>query len=74
MKCAVCKQGETEKGKATVTLESGNATVVIKGVPADICGNCGEEYVAEKVTKQLLSIAEDAANEGVQINVREYAA
>ncbi|MEI6677698.1 MAG: hypothetical protein WCL21_03765 [Mariniphaga sp.] len=32
MKCAICKNGETAKGKITVTLEKSGSIVVIKGV------------------------------------------
>lgn len=45
MKCVICKHGETRPGMTTVTLERGGATLVVKGVPARICGNCGEAYV-----------------------------
>ncbi len=43
MKCAICKQGETQPGKATVTLERCGSVVVFKSVPTEICSNCGEE-------------------------------
>jgi YgiT-type zinc finger domain-containing protein len=48
MKCIICKNGTTGAGKATVTLERESTTVVIKGVPAEVCHNCGEEYVDDK--------------------------
>jgi YgiT-type zinc finger domain-containing protein len=41
MMCVICKTGETHPGVATVTLEREGATVVIKGVPARVCKNCG---------------------------------
>jgi len=74
MKCVVCKQGETKEGSATVTLEVGRTTLVVKQVPAKVCQNCGEEYVDEKVTRQLMKQATDAASGGVQVDVREYVA
>jgi len=74
MKCVVCKNGETKPGKATVTLERNGTTLVIKGVPANVCTNCGEEYVDEGTTDRLLKTAEEAARSGVQVDVREYAA
>ena len=42
MKCAICKNGETYPGTTTVTLTRGEATIVIKNVPAEVCDNCGE--------------------------------
>jgi YgiT-type zinc finger domain-containing protein len=74
MKCVVCKQGETAPGKATVTLERGESTLVFKHVPAHVCSNCGEEYVDERVAERVVKAAEDAARAGVQVGVREYMA
>jgi YgiT-type zinc finger domain-containing protein len=72
MKCAICKHGETRPGKTTVTLERGGTTLVIKGVPARICDNCGEAYVEEQITRQLLATADEALRAGVQVDVREF--
>ena len=74
MKCLICRQGETRPGKATVTLERGGTTVVIRGVPARVCGNCGEEYIDEPTTAELLKTADAAAQAGVQVDVRDYIA
>ena len=74
MKCVVCKQGETAEGLATVTLVRGDTTLVMKGVPAQVCSNCGEEYVAEAVTARVLEAANAAAQTGVKVDVRRYVA
>jgi YgiT-type zinc finger domain-containing protein len=74
MKCVICKNGHTRPGKATVTLERNGTTLVVKGVPANVCANCGEEYVDEETTAKLIKTAEEAAESGVQVDVREYAA
>jgi len=73
MKCVICKAGETRPGKTTVTLERGGTTLVVKGVPASICANCGEEYVDEEATARILRSAEEAVRARVQVDVREYA-
>ena len=74
MKCVICKHGETQLGKTTVTLERNGATLVVKGVPARVCDNCGEAYVDEAITRRLLETAEQALRAGVQVDVREFAA
>jgi YgiT-type zinc finger domain-containing protein len=74
MKCVICKQAETQPGKVTVTLEREGVTLVIKGVPASVCPNCGEDYVDEEITARLLRTAEAAAGLGVQVDIREYKA
>ena len=74
MKCVICKHGETKVGIATLILERQKATLVFKGVPAQICEVCGEQYVDETTTGQLLRTADEAAQAGVQVDVREYKA
>ena len=73
MKCTICKQGETWPGRTTVTLERGQAVLVFRNVPAQVCANCGEAYVSEDVTAQLLEAAEEAVRARVQVGVRELA-
>ena len=73
MECMICKRGTTRPGTATLTFTRDGTTLVIKGVPADVCVNCGEEYVAEDTTARLLRTAEEAARSGVKMDVREYA-
>ncbi len=72
MECVICKRGETRPGTATVTLKRNSTVLVIKGVPADICATCGEEYVGEATTAYLLRTAEEVARAGVEVDVREY--
>jgi len=72
MKCPICKYGSTHTGYTSITLERDDATLVFKHVPAEICDNCGEEYVSEEVTGSLLERASRAASEGVRVDVREY--
>lgn len=74
MKCVICKNGETQPGKTTVTLERGGTTLVVKGVPARVCDNCGEAYVDEEVTRELTQAAAEALRAGVQVDVREFVA
>ena len=74
MQCVICKHGQTRRGQATVTLERNGTTLVFKGVPADVCANCGEQFVDEQTTERLLSEAERAAQAGVQVEIRLYAA
>ena len=74
MKCVICKNGETQKSAATVTLEKNEATLVFKHVPALVCSNCGETYVPEEMTAQLLRNAQTAVQMGVKVDIREFKA
>jgi len=72
MKCVICRNGETRSGTATVTLERGGATVVIKDVPAEVCGDCGEYYLSDDTTAELMGLAEEAEKRGAETEVLRY--
>lgn len=74
MKCPVCRNGETQRGMVTVTLERDGATLVFKSIPAEVCENGGKEYVSDETTRHLLRQAEQAMTAGVQLEVRRFAA
>jgi YgiT-type zinc finger domain-containing protein len=72
MICVICKNGQTQPGRTTVTLERGGMTIVFKDVPARVCATCSEAYVDDKTSATLLRAAEDAAHAGVQVDIREF--
>ncbi len=74
MTCLICRHGETRPGRTTVTLTRGNCTVIFKGVPAEICENCGEYYLPEATTADLLHQADEAARRGAEVEILQYAA
>ena len=74
MKCVVCKHGETQAGYTTVTLERNGGALVVRKVPAEVCGNCGEAYVTAEVTRSLLESASQTLRLGVELDVRDFAA
>ncbi len=75
MTCLLCEHGQTHPGHTTMTLERDGATVVvIRDVPAEVCENCGEYYLAEDVTSRVLGSAEDAVRKHAEIEVLRYAA
>jgi YgiT-type zinc finger domain-containing protein len=73
-RCVICKNGNSHPGKATVTLEREGTTLIVRGVPAEVCENCGEEYVDESAATSLLKTAEEAARAGAHVDIREFAA
>ena len=74
MMCLICRAGEVRSGFTTVTLERDDATLVFKRVPARVCENCGEAYVDEEITRQVLQAAKQAVAAGVLVDVREFVA
>ena len=61
-------------GQAMVTLQRGESTFIFKNVPADVCTNCGEYYLSESVTDQLLTRAEAAVQSGAELEILRFAA
>ncbi len=74
MKCAICRNGHTIEGHITVVLERDQSTLVFKNVPAEICENCGEEYVSADINRSLLQKAQEAVDRGVDLELLRFAA
>lgn len=69
MKCVICKNGDTQKGHTSVSIQRNGSVVIIKNVKADICDNCGEYYLDEAVSKRILKKAEYAINNGAEVEI-----
>jgi YgiT-type zinc finger domain-containing protein len=74
MTCVLCRNGTLVAGTADKVLSRAGVTVVVQGVPAEICDNCGERYFSEDVTRQLLQVIREAIDAGVVVDVRRYVA
>ena len=74
LECQLCKHGSTSSGMVTVTLQRGATKVIIKGVPAEVCENCGEYYLDENTTKQVMSIAEESVKNRAEVVILSFAA
>ena len=72
MKCVVCKNAETRPGVTTATFEREDSVFVVREVPAQICPNCGEDYVDEAVAAELLRLAEELSRAGSKVDIRRY--
>ena len=55
-------------------LARGESTIILKNVPAEVCTNCGEYYLSESVTNQLLTRAEAAVQSGAELEILRFAA
>jgi len=42
MTCILCKHGTTAPRTATMTFDERDTVMVIRNVPAEVCGNCRE--------------------------------
>jgi YgiT-type zinc finger domain-containing protein len=55
-------------------LQRNGCTIIFKDVPADVCSNCGEYYLNEKVTQEILLRSEAAIRNGAEVEILRYAA
>ena len=76
--CPMCSAGTLRKasagGTTTLTMERGEATIVFKDVPADVCDVCGEAFIDEDISEDVYEQAEAAIEAGAQFDVRYYEA
>ncbi len=55
-KCYFCR-GEVTEQQITIDYRWGDTLVVIRDVPAGVCQQCGEKYLASGVYKELERLA-----------------
>ena len=48
--------------------------VIVKDVPAAICDNCGEYYLAENVAERVHAQAGDVVQRNAEVEIVSYAA
>jgi YgiT-type zinc finger domain-containing protein len=71
MACTYCPTGTYQKSTTTMTLERGDATLVVKHVPAYVCSHCGDAMLSEAVSERLDGAMEAAVAAG-DTTVRTY--
>ena len=69
-----CVSRETKLGTTRIAVERGTTLLVVRGVPAQVCDNCGEAYLSADAVVRLQQMLAVAAQGGVQVEVREYIA
>jgi len=70
-KCPVCN-GEKKLGRTTYTVDLGFGVLVVRGVPARICVQCGEEWIDANTAKTLEKLISEARKRKTQFEVLTY--
>ena len=72
-KCYFCK-AEIVKERITIDFRWGDTLVVIKGIPAGICQQCGEKYLSSNVYKDLerLAKSKDHLMDQITVDILAY--
>jgi YgiT-type zinc finger domain-containing protein len=72
-RCPLCG-GAKETGKTTFTVDLGFGVVVVRDVPATVCSQCGEDWIADAVAAQLEDIVNDARSRRHLVEVTKLSA
>jgi YgiT-type zinc finger domain-containing protein len=71
-RCPVCG-GTLESGTTTIPyVFKDESVVVIKHVPAEICGDCHEAFTSSAVTDQIVSMVQQLKNLHSEVSVISY--
>jgi YgiT-type zinc finger domain-containing protein len=71
MKCPVCK-GNMKRGKTNFPVEIGEGLLFVKNVPSDICQQCGEVFIPDKIAASLEKIVSKAKQSKIELEVISY--
>ncbi len=76
MICVICKNGETEPGVTTLTLEQDSTIIFIRDIPAKVCNNCGEAYIDSQTVAHLENMSPENSerDDDIDVVVLKYAA
>jgi len=71
--CPLCG-GDKKTGLTIYSINLGFGIVLVKDTPAEICNQCGEEWIEANTAKKLESIVENAKKSHCQLEVIQYQA
>ncbi len=71
MKCVLC-EANLIKGNVNHIVDFEGHIIIIKGVPANICKQCGEYFIENDVALKLEKIIEEAKKNKAEIFVINY--
>ncbi len=69
MTCHICKNGQTQPGKATLTLRREGTVIMLENVAALICNNCGHYYLDSETAKKVMKNLDDAVVRGTKFEI-----
>ena len=66
--CPICG-GRKKNGRVLYSVDMGFGIVVVRNVPAKVCGQCGEEWIAPGTASKLEKLTEQARTKRHQVEV-----
>jgi len=71
MNCFMCK-GRTDNDMTTFMVDIDNCIIIVKNVPSQVCGQCGEVSYSDGVARRLETIVGSLRPSMTEIAVVNY--
>lgn len=71
MDCFVCK-GKLEEKKVNYIADLEDTIIIIKGVPAKVCTQCGEQYFDDVTTENIERIVNQLKKVPIEVSIVNY--
>ena len=71
MNCFKCN-GEVISKNVNYMVDLENTIIIIKGVPAKVCTNCGEQYFSDEISENIEKIVEQLKDLSAEVTVINY--
>jgi YgiT-type zinc finger domain-containing protein len=67
-RCPLCG-GRKKPGTTTYSVDLGTGVIVVRNVPATVCDQCGEEWIASDIARKLEELTEEATQKGHPVEI-----
>ena len=71
MKCLICKENLVDK-KVNYFVDLENTIIIIKGVPAKVCTECGEKFYEDETAENIDRIVDKLKELSAEVTVVNY--
>ncbi len=70
--CPLCRSGIKKTGITTFTVDFGFGVLVVRDVPAQVCKQCGSDWIEDNIAEKLESVVELARKKHPIIEVTNW--
>lgn len=71
MNCVICK-GKLLEGKVNHIVDINGHIIIVKNVPANICTQCGEYYISNKIALILEELIDGVLTNNTEVMIINY--
>ena len=71
MNCFMCK-GDLEEKNVNYVVDLDNTIIIIKGVTAKVCTQCGEQYFDDEIAENIEKIVNQLKQLAIEVTVVNY--